>query len=32
VKKGDNYVPEPRKISSYKPEADPGLGELVLLN
>jgi two-component system, chemotaxis family, chemotaxis protein CheY len=32
VKKGDNYVPEPRKISSYKPEVDSGLGELVLLN
>jgi two-component system, chemotaxis family, chemotaxis protein CheY len=32
VKKGDHYVPEPRKISSYKPEADLGLGELVLLN
>jgi two-component system, chemotaxis family, chemotaxis protein CheY len=32
VKKGGYYVPEPRKISSYKPEVDAGLGELVLLN
>jgi len=32
VKKGDYYGPEPRTISSYKPEADPGLDELVLLN
>jgi two-component system, chemotaxis family, chemotaxis protein CheY len=32
VKKGDYYGPEPRKISSYKPETDPGLDELVLLN
>ena len=24
VKKGDYYGPEPRKISSYKPESDPG--------
>jgi two-component system, chemotaxis family, chemotaxis protein CheY len=32
VKKGDCYVPEPRKISSYKPETDPGLSEVVLIN
>ena len=32
VKKGDYYVPEPRKISSYKPESDPGLSQIVLLN
>ena len=32
VKKGDYYGPEPRTISSYKPEADPGLDELFLLN
>ena len=32
VKKGDRYVPEPRKISSYKPESDPGLSEVVLVN
>jgi len=32
VQKGGHYVPEPRKISSYKPESDPGLSEVVLLN
>ena len=32
VKKGDYYVPEPRKISSYKPESDPGLNDVVLIN
>ncbi len=32
VRKGDFYVPEPRKLSSYKPENDPGLNDLVLLN
>jgi two-component system, chemotaxis family, chemotaxis protein CheY len=32
VKKGNHYVPEPRKISSYKPESDPGLSQIVLLN
>ncbi len=31
VKKGDHYVPEPRKLASYKPENDPGLNELVLV-
>ena len=31
VKKGDRYVPEPRKMSSYKPESDPGLGNVVLV-
>lgn len=31
VKKGDRYVPEPRKISTYKPESDPGHNELVLV-
>jgi two-component system, chemotaxis family, chemotaxis protein CheY len=31
VKKGDHYVPEPRKLSSYKPENDPGLSDVVLL-
>jgi two-component system, chemotaxis family, chemotaxis protein CheY len=31
VKRGNFYGPEPRKISSYKPELDPGLDELVLL-
>jgi len=32
VRKGDHYVPEPRKISSYKPESDPGLSQIVMLN
>jgi two-component system chemotaxis response regulator CheY len=32
VKKGDYYVPEPRNISSYKPESDPGLSQFVLIN
>jgi two-component system, chemotaxis family, chemotaxis protein CheY len=30
VKKGGLYVPEPRQLSSYKPESDPG--EVFLLN
>jgi CheY-like chemotaxis protein len=32
VKKGDYYGPEPRKIASYKPEVDPGLSRIVLVN
>jgi len=32
VKKGDYYGPEPRKLSSYKPEVDDGLNEIVLVN
>jgi YesN/AraC family two-component response regulator len=32
VKKGDYYGPEPRKMSSYKPESDPALGQIVLVN
>jgi two-component system, chemotaxis family, chemotaxis protein CheY len=32
VKKGNHYVPEPRNISSYKPESDPGLSQIVMLN
>jgi len=31
VRKGDYYVPEPRKMSSYKPETDPALSEVVLI-
>jgi two-component system chemotaxis response regulator CheY len=31
VKKGDSYVPEPRKMSSYKPENDPALSEVVMI-
>jgi two-component system, chemotaxis family, chemotaxis protein CheY len=31
VKKGNYYGPEPRKISSYKPESDPGLSQIVLV-
>jgi two-component system, chemotaxis family, chemotaxis protein CheY len=32
VKKGDYYGPEPRKISSYKPESDPGFSQVVLIS
>lgn len=32
VKKGDSYVPEPRPLSSYKPEVDAGLTDFVLLS
>jgi two-component system chemotaxis response regulator CheY len=32
VKKGNYYGPEPRKITSYKPETDPGLSKIVLVN
>jgi two-component system chemotaxis response regulator CheY len=32
VKKGDYYGPEPRKVSTYKPESDPGLSNIVLVN
>jgi CheY-like chemotaxis protein len=32
VKKGDYYGPEPRKISSYKPESDHGLSQIVLVH
>jgi len=32
VKKGDCYVPEPRKISSYLPDIDLELNELLLVN
>jgi CheY-like chemotaxis protein len=31
VKKGDYYGPEPRKMSSYKPESDPALTEIALI-
>ena len=31
VKKGDYYGPEPRKMSSYKPENDPALSNIVLI-
>jgi two-component system, chemotaxis family, chemotaxis protein CheY len=32
VRRGDYYGPEPRKLSTYKPEDDPGYSTLVLLN
>jgi len=32
VKQGDYYGPEPRKMSSYKPEIDPALNQIVLIN
>jgi len=31
VRKGDNYVPAPRKMSSYKPETDPALDDVVFV-
>jgi two-component system, chemotaxis family, chemotaxis protein CheY len=31
VRNGEFYGPEPRKMSSYKPECDPTLNEIVLL-
>jgi len=31
VKKGDYYGPEPRRASSYKPESDPGLSQVVFV-
>jgi two-component system chemotaxis response regulator CheY len=31
VHRGDYYGPEPRKLSAYKPENDPGYTELVLV-
>ncbi len=32
MKRGDYYGPEPRKLSSYKPDADSDLSEIVLVN
>jgi two-component system, chemotaxis family, chemotaxis protein CheY len=32
VKKGDYYGPEPRKLASYKPENDPALSQIVMIN
>jgi two-component system, chemotaxis family, chemotaxis protein CheY len=32
VKKGDHYVPEPRRLASYKPETDPGFEDVFLVN
>jgi two-component system, chemotaxis family, chemotaxis protein CheY len=32
VKNGDYYGPEPRRVSSYKPENDHGLSGIVLIN
>jgi two-component system, chemotaxis family, chemotaxis protein CheY len=32
VRKGDYYGPEPRKLSSYKPEIDPALSQIVLVH
>jgi two-component system chemotaxis response regulator CheY len=31
VRKGDYYGPVPRKMSSYKPETDPALSQIVLI-
>ena len=32
IRKGDYYGPEPRKLSSYKPECDPALSEVVFID
>jgi CheY-like chemotaxis protein len=32
VKNGNYYGPEPRKMSSYKPENDPGFNQVVMIN
>jgi|SRR5208282_3251567 len=32
VRKGDYYGPAPRKLSSYKPESDPALSDIVFVN
>ncbi len=32
IRKGDYYGPEPRRLSSYKPECDPGLSEVVFID
>jgi hypothetical protein len=31
VKKDDYYGPEPRQLSTYKPETDPGLSQIVFV-
>ena len=31
VKKGAYYGPEPRKMSTYKPETDPALPQIVMI-
>ncbi len=31
IQNGDYYVPEPRKLSSYKPESDPAWSEIALV-
>ena len=32
MKRGDYYGPEPRKLATYKPESDPGLQQVFLVN
>ncbi len=32
MKQGDYYGPEPRKLATYKPESDPGLQQVFLVN
>jgi two-component system, chemotaxis family, chemotaxis protein CheY len=32
VKKGDYYGPEPRQLSTYKPEFDPGVAQVFFVN
>jgi CheY-like chemotaxis protein len=32
LKQGDYYGPEPRKLATYKPDSDPGFGQIYLVN
>jgi two-component system, chemotaxis family, chemotaxis protein CheY len=32
IKKGDYYGPQPRSLAGYKPDADPGFSQIVLVN
>jgi two-component system chemotaxis response regulator CheY len=32
IKKGDYYGPQPRTLAAYKPDADPGYSQIVLVN
>jgi two-component system chemotaxis response regulator CheY len=32
IKKGDYYGPQPRSLAAYKPDADPGFSQIVLVN
>jgi two-component system chemotaxis response regulator CheY len=32
IRKGDYYGPQPRSLAAYKPDADPGYSQIVLVN